>query len=71
MWCGTWITTGCERDITCEECCCCPEHCRIFHDRAVTIAEVQALLEQAGRTIKPTTGAGQGQVETEAIRING
>jgi hypothetical protein len=25
--CGTWIKTGCEREIACEACCCCARHC--------------------------------------------
>jgi hypothetical protein len=28
MWCGTWVRTGCEREITCEGCYCCAEHCQ-------------------------------------------
>ena len=35
MMCGTWLATGCEREITCEQCCCCGEHCDCSKTRVV------------------------------------
>lgn len=35
LWCGTWIRTGCEREIECEECCCCRKHCTCSGTRVV------------------------------------
>jgi hypothetical protein len=35
MMCGTWIVTGCEREITCEACCCCDQHCQCKKTRVV------------------------------------
>ena len=49
MICGTWIHTGCEAEVECDDCCCCPNHCHCGHeyierlkaksDRTVTVDE--------------------------------
>ena len=64
MICGTWIHTGCDAEIECDDCCCCPNHCHCGHEwieRLKTVAQANSLPVDANGDITVT-------VDPEVVR---